>query len=277
MSLKKFLVSRTFFINLLIAIVIVSAIIFITLQSLKSYTRHGQSMPVPDFSGMLQDEAESVAESYKLKVVVIDSVFNDNVAPGAVVEQQPGAGFGVKENRTIFLTINSKQKEKIVLPKLTEVSFRQAQVLIENCGLLIGNITYQPSEYNDLVLKAEQDSQEVFQGDMLIKGSKIDLVIGRDAENEQTPLPDLKGLKVEEAKSVLTDAMLNLGVIIYDETILEKEDSINAVIWRQRPDNIADPFIKLGTSVDVWITVDEEKIQKATKPEELEADSDQEI
>ena len=267
MSFKKFLVSRTFFVNLIIAIILVALLVFITLQSLKSYTRHGQSNPVPDFTGLVLHEAETTAAQNYLKIEIIDSVYTDKVQPGTVVDQVPEPGFGVKENRTVFLTINSTQKEQVALPKLTDISFRQAQVLIENYGLLVGEISYQPSEYNNLVLKVEQDSIEVFQGNLLLKGSKIDFIVGRDPENEQTLLPNLKGLKVETAKEILTDAMLNFGVLIYDETILSAEDSINATIWRQRPDSKISSSVKLGTSVDLWITVDEEKINNAKEQE----------
>lgn len=263
MSFKKFLVSRAFLFNLILAIVLVGGLLFLTLQTLESYTRHGQSNPVPDFTGLLQQEAEIIAKQNNIKVVIIDSVFTDKVKPGSVVEQVPEPGFGVKEKRTIFLTINSTNKEMVVLPKLTDISFRQAQVLIENCGLIIGEISYQPSEYNNLVLKTEQDSLEVFPGKLVLKGSRVDFIVGRDPQNEQTPLPNLNGLKIEEAKNILTDAMLNFGVLIYDETILSAEDSTNAVIWRQRPDKKRTSSVKLGTSVDLWITVDEEKINAA--------------
>ena len=140
------------------AVLLVSGILFLTLQSLKSYTRHGQSFPVPDFRGLVKQEANAKATQNNLKVVIIDSVFSDKVKPGAVVEQLPEAGFGVKENRTILLTINSTNKEKVVLPKLTDISYRQALVLAENCGLLVGEIFYQPSEYNNLVLSNSSSS-----------------------------------------------------------------------------------------------------------------------
>jgi len=262
MSFKKFLFSKAFIFNLALAFVLVGAILFLTLQSLKSYTRHGQSFPVPDLRGLVEQEANAKAKQNNLKIVIIDSVFTDKVKPGAVVEQLPEAGFGVKENRTILLTINSSNKEKVVLPKLTDISFRQAMVLAENCGLLVGEISYQPSEYNNLVLKVEQESDEVFQGNLLLKGSTINFTVGRNPNNEQTALPDLKGLETEEAKKILTDAMLNLGVLIYDKTIITAEDSINAVIWRQRADVKSTRSILLGTSVDLWITVDKEKIAR---------------
>lgn len=260
MSLKKFLLSKTFIYNLLLAIAVVGGLIFLTQQNLKSYTRHGQSNPVPDFYGLTITEAENIAAQQNVKVAVIDSVYTNLVGPGTVVEQLPEPGFRVKDDRTILITINSSQKEQVALPQLTKISFRQARVLAENCGLVIGGISYQPSEYNNLVLKVEQDSLEVLPGRLLLKGSRVDFVIGRDPENEQTPLPDLKGLQIDEAKELLTNAMLNFGVLLYDETILSAEDSTNAVIWKQSPDAIATPSVKLGTSVDLWITVDEEKI-----------------
>ena len=264
MSFKKFLVSRVFFVNLIIAIILIAVLLFVTMQSIKTYTRHGQSNPVPDFMGVLPQEAEIIAKQNNLKIEIIDSVYTNKVPPGTVIEQVPDAGFGVKENRIVFLTINSTQKEQVALPKLIDISFRQAQVLVESCGLLVGEISYQPSEYNNLVLKVKHDSMEVFQGEFLVKGSKVDFIVGRDPQNEQTPLPNLKGLKPEIAKEILTNAMLNFGVLIYDETILSAEDSINAIIWKQRPDVDINSFVKLGTSVDLWITVDKEKISSGT-------------
>jgi beta-lactam-binding protein with PASTA domain len=267
MSFKKFLVSKTFFLNLIAAIALVSGLLYLTLQTLNSYTRHGQSNPVPDFYNLTYYEAVDAAKPYKLKVVVIDSVFTDKIKPGAVYEQEPNPGFGVKENRTIFLTINSISKEQVILPKLTDISFRQAQVLVENSGLIIGEISYQPSEYNNLVLKVKQDSLEMLPGELLLKGSRVDFIVGRDPQNEQTPLPNLKGLKIEEAKNILTNAMLNFGVLIFDKSIVSEEDSTNAVIWRQRPDKKRTSDVKLGTSVDLWVTVDEEKINTAKELE----------
>lgn len=267
MSFKKFLASRTFFTNLIIAIALFAALLFLTLQSLKSYTRQGQSNPVPNFTGLIKHEAEITAKQNNLKVEVIDSVYTESVGPGEVVEQQPSPGFKVKDNRTIFLTINSTNKEMVVLPKLTEISFRQAQVLVESYGFLLGKISYQPSEYNNLVLKVEQDSTEIKEGNLLIKGSRIDFIIGRDPQNEQTPLPNLKGLKIDQAKEILNNAMLNFGVLIYDETIQSADDTLNATIWQQRPETETSSSVELGTSVDLWVTVNEEKINPTKEQE----------
>lgn len=267
MSLKKFITSRAFLKHLILSIIIVVAIVVIVLQQLKSYTHHGESYPVPDFTGSTIDEFEAIAEQANLNYEIIDSMHFDGAKPGAVVEQVPEAGFKVKKNRIVFLTINSTVPEMVVLPKLTDISFRQALGLIENCGLKPGKITYQPSEYSNLVLNVEQDSKILEQGDIIQKGSNVDLIIGSNSGIQDTPLPDLTGMTYTEADSLLTSYMLNTGSLICDATIITSEDSLAAIVWKQYPGkNIK--LVSLGTSVDLWLTLDSLKISQPTQKEQ---------
>lgn len=264
MSLKQFLFSRVFLRHLILAILLVSVLIFITLKGLKTYTHHGEAYPVPDFSGLTVEQAEETARQNHLVAELIDSVYKDDVLPGVIVEQVPEAGLKVKRKRVIFLTKNSMQPEMVTIPKLTDISFRQALVLIENCGLQIGNISYHPSEYNDLVLKVQKDSADIRQGQQLAKGSRIYLIIGRSQGNIATPLPNLIGLTIAEAQMTLTGAMLNPGVIIYDNSFVTKTDSLNAMVWKQQPTPKMTPEVSMGTSVDLWVTIDALKVATET-------------
>jgi beta-lactam-binding protein with PASTA domain len=267
MSIKKFLTSRVFLKHLVLSVVIIIAIIVIVLQQLKSYTHHGEAYPVPDFTGLTYNEIEATAQQAHLKYEIIDSMHFDGANPGAVVEQVPEPGFKVKKNRIVFLTINSTVPEVVVLPKLTDVSFRQALGLLENCGLKPGKITYQPSEFNNLVLHVEQDSKVLNQDDVVQKGSSIDMVIGSNNGIQDTPLPNLTGMTYTEAESVLTSYMLNTGSLIFDGTILSPEDSLAAIIWKQYPGkNIK--LVSLGTSIDLWLTLDSIKILQPTQKEQ---------
>lgn len=262
MSLKNFITSRIFLKHLLLAFLLILVIVVFTLQRLKSYTRHGESFPVPNFTGLSVDEIEPIADQSNLKFEIIDSMHVDGAEPGVIVEQVPEAGFKVKENRVVYLTINSTVPEKVILPKLTDISLRQSQGLIENCGLILGNITHQPSEYNNLVLKVVQKSRELSQGDIIIKGSTVDLVIGSSSGNQETPLPNLIGLKYTEAQALLAGQMLNTGVLIYDESIITPEDTLAALIWKQYPNFQNTRIVSLGTSIDLWLTLDSLKTQQ---------------
>jgi len=260
MSLRQFLTSRVFLRQLIIAAVLFAVLLFGIIKGLKIYTHHGESFPVPNFAGMQVNEAKKLAQKNNFRIEVTDSVYVNDVARGAVVDQVPEAGFGVKTNRLIYLTINSVTPEQVTVPKLTDISFRQAKVLIENRGLEIGQISYEPSDYNDLVLRVQIDSTDVKPGEKLAKGTSLDLVIGRNQGNMSTPLPNVTGLPVKDAETALTNAMLNTGVLIYDESIATGEDSLNALVWRQRPDPKVTSSVNLGSSVDLWLTVDSLKL-----------------
>lgn len=268
MSLKKFLTSRVFFLNLFVAIILVVGLLIITMGRIKSYTHHGISYAVPSFSGLTFEAAEELAKANSLEIEIMDSVYNKFSEPGTVIDQVPKSGKRVKEGRMIYLTMNALEPEKVKLPRITDISFRQAQVLLDNCGLTIDNITYEPSEYNDLVLRVKQGSKDVGEGDMLVKGSSVVLVVGQSKGNMETSLPDLHGLFLEEAHKALTNARLNLGVIIYDRSITTTNDSINARIWKQMPDNKVTSRVYLGSSVDLWLSVDPEKFNNESLPEQ---------
>jgi beta-lactam-binding protein with PASTA domain len=238
---------------------LVSILIVITLQKLKTYTRHGESFPVPVLEGLSISELEDIIAQNNLQYKIIDSLYAEGAAPGTVIEQVPGAGFMVKQNRIIFLTIQPIMSEKVSLPKLTDISFRQALGLIETSGLVVGDITYEPSEYNNLVLKVEQDTTEIFEGEIIQKGAKINLTIGRNSSIQDTPLPDLTGMTYNQAKELISSYMLKTGDVEWEENIILPEDSLAAFVWKQYPGkNIR--FVSIGTSIDFWLTLDSLKL-----------------
>jgi beta-lactam-binding protein with PASTA domain len=262
MSLSKFILSKKFLYHLLLAVLLFIILLILAMHGLKIYTKHGQSNPVPDFYGLTPGEAAVTARQHELRIIITDSIFIDDAPPGVVVDQIPKAGHGVKQNRTISLTINSSQPEMVTLPQLTDISLRQALVLIENSGLTTGNISYQPSEYNNLVLDAKLGPVKLIPGEKVPKGTKINLIVGREHTGKMTTLPDVTGLTVEEAGITLTNAMLNTGVIIYDESVITAQDSVDAKVFVQSPDRDETPTVPLGTSVDIWATTDQSKLQE---------------
>ncbi len=254
MSLRNFLTSRTFLKHFLFAFLLVAVIIFIILFWLKMYTLQSEVIEVPDFSGLTEFQAETLAEENHLRFEITDSLHFAGAEPGAIVEQVPEPGLKVKKNRVVYLVINSTAPEKVILPKLSDISFRQAQAIIENCGLKTGNITFEASEFNDLVLKVKQNSRELNQGDEVIKGSSIDIVIGKSSGNIETSLPDLTGLSLSEAKNQLSLNMLNTGVLIYTGTLPTPADTAAAVVWKQYPSIVNTSVVSIGSSVDLWLT-----------------------
>jgi beta-lactam-binding protein with PASTA domain len=188
-----------------------------------------------------------------------DSVYVISVKPGAVVSQNPEPGSKVKENRNIFLTMNALMPEKVKMPNVVGVSFRQAKTMLESQGLNVGKMDYVPDIAKDYVLKQLYRDQEIRRGTEILKGSDIDLVLGSGLSNERTPVPNLLGNTFSEARETLTKYSLNLNVPIYDQTVITSADTLDAFIYRQRPVANGEAALQLGSYIDVWMMVDQTK------------------
>ena len=269
-DLFKFLVSKHFFKNLAIAIGIAFGIFVLLFISLRIYTHHGEALAVPDLFGYTLQEADSVINDRMMTYKVIDSVYIQELEKGTVVEQHPKPNFKVKENRTVFITMNAQSPEKIVMPKVTEVSLRQAEALLTSHGLRLGELIYKPDVAKNYVLDQQHDGQQIEPGDTIVKGSIIDLVLGTGLGGQATSVPDLLGLTWREADEVTKDAFLNLGYPIYDNSILTEEDSLNAKVYRQKPMAGRHIQIPMGSYIDVWLTADSVKLQETIEITETE-------
>lgn len=261
MSLKQFLTSRVFSQQLLLVIAVTLGFIILVLMALRMYTHHGEAFPVPDVYGMTEDQFEEAIEDADLKYKVIDSAYNEQLKPGGVIGQIPEAGHKVKRDRTIFLTLNAVSPGTVSFPRVTDISHRQAIVQLESVGLVPGKVTFEPSEFQNLVLKAKLNGREIGEGEMVTVGSTIDLVLGSGQSGNSTVLPDLKGMTLGEARIALANNSLNLGTHFFDESIANPADSLIARVYRQHPQPKFSFHTSAGTEVDVWLTTDDSKLK----------------
>jgi beta-lactam-binding protein with PASTA domain len=255
--------------NVMILMLLGIFIFYGTLVVLRHYTHHGEALSVPDVTGLTLDEAGKLLQGQKMRWQLSDSVYVTAVKPGAVVNQNPEPGSKVKENRNVFLTINALAPEKIKVPNVVDLSFRQAKTTLESQGLTIGRISYVPDIAKDYVLKQLYRGKEIRKGTEIVKGSEIELVLGRGLSDEKGPVPDLLGNTLPQARETVIKYFLNISVI-YDNTVSTSADTLKAFIYQQRPAATSDATLQLGSSVDVWMTVDETK--KPDTPQEKESE-----
>ncbi|WP_430931573.1 PASTA domain-containing protein [Saccharicrinis sp. 156] len=264
MSVLKFLVSKKFFLHIASAVGLVALILISTFITLNIYTHHGENYATPDFSGLTEKQFIDLVQQKKLRYKIIDSVHISEMTPGVVVEQTPKPGSKVKENRTIFFTINAYSAEQVPMPQLVDFSLRNAQVTLESYGLRVGKLIYIPSEYTQLVLGQHYQGKPIEQGVLIAKGSSVDLLVGQGLSDEKTEVPDLFGMTLEEARILCQSNALNINAVIYDDSIPTLEDSTRAFIWKQLPEIESGKKLRLGSSLDVWLTIDSFKIMPDT-------------
>ncbi len=261
MSLKNFLLSKVFVKNLGLAITIVVGTVMVLLIWLNFYTRHGQSRTVPNFIGLTIQQTEKLARKNRLVFHVVDSVYTPAVPAGCVAEQNPKPGFKVKKWRDVAITINAFSPEMVAMPNLVDLPKRQALMLIVSSGLQIGQLEYRPDLSIDVVIGQQYNGRSVTPGDSIQKGSVVDLVLGKGLSNQRTPVPNLVGMKLNLAKETILGSSLNLGTYIYDNTVLNNSDTLNAFVFKQNPEYHGDATLQLGSAIYLWLTVDPFKKQ----------------
>ncbi len=174
-----FLKSKTFLIHLGLAFLALILLCFLVLRWLKSTTNHGDFVVVPDFSKMAVMEMRETAEKAGLRYEVLDSTnYNPEYPRFSILEQNPPAGTKVKENRKIYFTVNPSGYKKVTIPRIIQVTRRNATSMLRAVGLDVQRVTYIDELGKDMVYYIKYKGKEVNPGDKLPKTSKVELICG---------------------------------------------------------------------------------------------------
>lgn len=179
MTFIKFLFTKVFLKQLLIAVIVLLGLTFVILFWLKSTTNHDQKIEVPSLAKMSLDAAEDKLNKIDLRFEVLDSSnYNPDFPKYSVIEQIPKAGAFVKENRKIYLTLNRSGYVFLKIPEVLGKTRRQAVPTLISMGFEIGRITYKSYIALDEVLEISHKGKKLNPGEKLQKTSVIDLVLG---------------------------------------------------------------------------------------------------
>jgi beta-lactam-binding protein with PASTA domain len=159
----------------------VLAVLFIwgVLFYLDISTRHGEKILVPNLEKYSLEEVETRLGELNLRFEVVDSAsFNPDFPPFSVVEQRPKAGDFVKENRKIYLTLNTSKYQSIPMPDVVGKTKRQVISTLKASGFKIGDELFIRDPGFEVVRGLRFNGKRVRRGDLVPKYSEIDLVLG---------------------------------------------------------------------------------------------------
>ena len=245
----KYLTSKPFLLNVLALAILTLAGYLMVKSWLDYYTHHGESIDVPDLRGKNLIGIPPLLKEHNFQFEVVDSLYDADKLPGTVLDQDPAPGSKVKRNRTLYFTINATNPPDVKMPDLIDVSYRQAEAILESFGLITGEVTYKPDLAKNAVLEQYYDGRPIKPGTLIPKGSVIDLALGDGLVKFGVSVPNLIGLTRNEAASVLRRASLNIGLVEYDDD----DDRIGARIYKQFPGGNDLQLLKEGDSVDIWL------------------------
>jgi beta-lactam-binding protein with PASTA domain len=254
MNLLRFIFSKWFLINIAIAIAIVIVSFFFINYQLANYTHHGEEIEVPDFRGYSSDSILSLVDDELFRIKIIDSLYDKEMAPGAIILQNPVPGSMVKENRSIYVTINALKAPNILLPPMVNRSSRQVIATLKVLGIQIKNMEYKTSPFDNLVLDVLYNGESVAEGAELPVNAQLTLIIGTSNNLPFVTLPDLTNFRPGRADTLLTEIGLNLGIMVDCNECFTSEDSASALIYRTSPQYKPEYRVRMGSTIDYWIS-----------------------
>ncbi|MBS1588275.1 MAG: PASTA domain-containing protein [Bacteroidetes bacterium] len=236
-------------------LILCGVLYFLFFASLGIITQHGQESKVPNLVGKNLKEARAVLEKLGFEVDV-DSSYEPDKKPFVILAQMPDVNATVKVGRSIFLTVNKAEPPMTPMPKLTDLSYRSAVLILNSSRLVLGDTLHRPDFAKGTVLDMLFKGKPIKAGDMVPQGSKIDLVIGEGFGNVESNVPDVIGMSADEGIAILNGNGLTVTTI-WDGAIV---DSASAIIYNQTPS----PFneldvpnrIKEGDVIDIRIKQD---------------------
>ncbi|MEM6263836.1 MAG: PASTA domain-containing protein [Bacteroidota bacterium] len=263
----RYFISREFLFTLLGLLALgVIGYLLVFFVFLPMYTRHGESVLVPDVNKLPVEQAISELESAGLRAEQRDSVYQENLPPMTVVSQYPVPMSRVKPDRKVFLTIQKRTPPMVRLPNVENLSLYQAKTKLESWKLKVGQVITRP-DFTDknTVLEMSYKGKRIRTGKELPQGIGIDLIVSEGKRTTRLQIPNLMGLTYGEALDELRKLDL-VGVAYYRPG--GGAPGSEGRVYRQSPPPILGDSLQPGEAIDLFINGEEPVSNEGVEVEE---------
>ncbi|PHN07597.1 PASTA domain-containing protein [Flavilitoribacter nigricans] len=266
-SVKAFFSSRVFLRNLGAAALFVVLLFLLLNMGLRVYTKHGDSMQLEDYQGLLLEDATRKAKAKGLKMEVISTSFQPGKRANEIFAQYPEPLSNVKEDRTVFVSVYQGKGKLVTLPAFTEVgddidNYRR-ELGKRKIRLLVKDQNFDPKLAEGTILYLIVDGERITntqlrQGKVEVpEGEAVDAVIST-RQSDNVELPDLLCKTFDAAQFEIRAKSLVLGKV-YGGTDGNRSDYY---VWKQEPATAPGKLIPKGAQINLYLT--------ATRPDNCE-------
>ena len=229
-------------------------------------------MEVPDLTGMTREDAENVIIDAGFKPGTVDKE-ESNSSQGTVIGQMPSANSIAMSGDLIDITISKIMYVEV--PNIIDFDLESAKDILAGSDLEVGDITAKRSASTSGIVM----HQSIESGTHTLIGTSVDIVVaesedddgGQDKDKDEhidleppttelQPLPDLVGMDVNKAKSILESNNFKVGRIIERSSTLDKGTVIGQ-------DPVAKSKVKIGLSVDLTVADQDIEMIEGIGPE----------
>lgn len=173
-----------------------------------TYTNYNEGITVPDVTKTSLNEAATRLNDYGLRYEVLDRRAHSAYPADYIIDQSPSPQQIVKPNRKIYLTVITAQTPQTVVPNVVNMSLRNAEIQLENHGLVVGTKSYESSRFRNTILR-----QSVAPGDTVDRGTVVNLAVSDGLGSRIVDVPDVVGMRLSEAQQNIMKAGLRVGEV----------------------------------------------------------------
>ena len=255
--------------NLIGILLMIIGSVWLVSWSLKLYTKHGESVQIPDYVGMDVRDATRKAEKQDFKIAVIDSFFDSNKQPNVIYQQTPEPLQRAKKGRTIYVSKYRTVADSVTLPTFISASYDfyqySAKLKRRDIKAVVKERVFardEPNSIRYLLYNGRKiDNIMLRRGVKVPKGSTLEFVV-TERITDNVALPSLVCKTYDAAAFMLSGANL-----IVKETIGAEGNEQNAYVYRQEPSFEAGKMVAKGSAVTLYLS----ESRPANCPEETTA------
>jgi beta-lactam-binding protein with PASTA domain len=183
----------------------------------------GKEVAVPEVTGMSFLEAYDILTENGLRVRKEGYKYSADLPENYVVEQRPASNQKVKVDREIKVFL-SRGTEDETVPRLIGQTISEAESILKSIGLEAGSIVRVHSDdfpQEGAIIAHTPPGNATIQ-----RGSKVNLLVSLGPHSVGSVMPDLVGMKLQNAQETLESMGLKAGRVVRKDSPVVEEAGI---------------------------------------------------
>jgi len=166
-------------------------------------------VPVPPLVGKEITEATKLLNGVGLNIKVVGEEESTTFPPNYIVSQKPLPGVNVRKGSFIEVVVSGKE-DMVSVPDLVGRKLSEVNAFIKEVGLVIGDVITIRSLLapSNVII-----GQSVSPGKRVKRGTKVDLLVSLGYEVKEVSVPEVIGLPLDKAKSVIQEKGFRVGSV----------------------------------------------------------------
>jgi beta-lactam-binding protein with PASTA domain len=200
----------------------------IAYYSVRLFTQSADEVVLPQLKGKNILYVLETLTNMGLNAKLYGTEYDDSIPVYSVISQDPLPGATIKKGRDVIIYI-SKGPQQIIIPDLRHLTINTALLALEKNGFKVGHISY---TFSDHTRKDQVIAQYPHPFSNASKGQVFNLLISKGLQASGIAMPDLSGLDMNSAYTLIQSHQLTLGSVT---SRFHKNKTIGRIIG-QKPD-----------------------------------------